>query len=440
MLSMMSATRLPDSLMADTDKPDAAYEANKTFNFDDNPRKKITVYEYWGFRDIHGTGRVEPFVASWVGNVTIQMEANPYPDQELPFVIVPYSPVRRHAYGEPDGALLEDNQKIVGAVTRGMIDLFAKSANSQTGIRKGSLDVLNRRRFLDGKDYEFNMSGDPRQAIFMHQFPEIPASAFNILMQQSNDAESMTGVKSFNDGISGQTYGEVAAGVRGAMDASSKREMGMLRRLVSGITQIGQKWLSMCSEFMDDEEIIRVTNDSFVAITREDLQGKFDLSLTISTAEEDNSQAQELAFMLQTMGNTAPFPVIQNLMVKWLRLRKMPEEAKSLSEYQPQPDPYEERIKQLEAEKLIAEIEKITGTAYKERTAGELNMAKAMNVQSDTDQKDLDFIEQENGVKQERQLQLHGEQARSNMQLEVVKNSLQERSKASERLNNFLNM
>lgn len=422
-----------------TEQPDDAYTSDKTFNFADDARKKFTVYEYWGFRDIHGTGVVEPFVTSWVGNVTIQMEENPYPDKELPFIVVPYSPVRRHAYGEPDGELLEDNQRIAGALTRGMIDLMAKSANSQTGLRKGSLDAMNRRKFLAGEDYEFNSNGDPRQSIFMHTFPEIPASAYNMLMQQSTDAESMTGVKAFNNGISGQSLGDVAAGVRGALDAASKRELGILRRLASGITQLARKWLSMCAEFMDDEEIIRITNDSFVAVNRQDIQGEYDIKLTISTAEEDNNKAQEIAFLLQTLGNNYPYEITQILLGKLTRLRKMPDVAKQIEEFQPQPDPLDQEIKMLEREKLMAEIEAIRGKAFKDIAGGNLDNARAEDVSADVDQKTLDFVEQENGTKQARELQLHGEQARANMELETHKAALTSQKEASDRLNSYLN-
>ncbi|MFP3693873.1 hypothetical protein, partial [Burkholderia sp. SIMBA_048] len=75
-------------------------------------------------------------VATWIGDTLIRMEKNPFPDQKLPFIIIPYLPVKREAFGEPDAELLEDNQKILGAVTRGMIDLLGRSANGQQGFAK----------------------------------------------------------------------------------------------------------------------------------------------------------------------------------------------------------------------------------------------------------------------------------------------------------------
>ncbi len=86
-----------------------------SFNFKDKPRTKKLAYEYWGYWDIDDSGIVKPFVATWVGNTLIRMEENPYPDQAFPFVKVAYLPIPKSIYGEPDGELLEDNQKIVGA-------------------------------------------------------------------------------------------------------------------------------------------------------------------------------------------------------------------------------------------------------------------------------------------------------------------------------------
>ena len=386
-------------------EPDFEAGDDSSFKFKDDARKKIVVYEYWGFWDINGTGEVEPFVASWVGNTLIRMDENPFPDKKLPFVAIQYLPRRKSIYGEPDGALLEDNQKIVGAVTRGMIDIIGRSANGQMGIRKDALDVTNARKFEQGADYKFNSNVDPRQAFHMEVYPEIPGSALNMLNLQNNEAESLTGVKAFSQGITGQALGSTATGIRSALDASSKRELGILRRLANGINQIGRKVISMNAEFLSDQEIIRVTNEEFVAINREDLGGNYDIKLNISTAEADNEKAQELSFMLQTMGNNMDPAMSQMILSDIARLRKMPELSKQIKEYQPQPNPMAEQKAQLEMQLLQAQIANETAKAaentvdveYKKaKTATE--MAKNRNLNSKSDLEDLNFVEQESGV------------------------------------------
>lgn len=418
--------------------PDDTVESTSTFEFKDKARKQFTVHEYWGFWDIDGTGLVKPIVATWVDNVFIRLEDNPYPHKRIPFVITQYLPVRKSVYGEPDGHLLEDNQKISGAVTRGMIDIMARSANGQTGMRKDMLDATNKRKFERGQDYEFNANVDPRQGVHMHTYAEIPQSAQYMLNLQGMEAESMTGVKAYSAGLSGQALGETATGVRGVLDAASKREAGILRRLATGITEIGRMILSMNAEFLDEREVIRITNEKFVEVKRDDLAGNFDLRLSISTAEEDNAKAQELSFMLQTMGNNMDFEMRNTVMADIARLRKMPELAEKLENFQPQPDPAEQEIKQLEIEKLKREIAEIESRIPKNHADAQLDMAKAREVSSNADLKDLDFVEQESGVKQERELQKQGAQARANMQLESHKAALNEKSERLKGLTEYL--
>lgn len=404
--------------------PDHESENTTNFNFSDEARKKFVVYEYWGYWDIDGSGLVKPIVAAWVGDVLIRLEENPFPDGALPFVAVPYLPVRKSIYGEPDGVLIEDNQKVIGAVTRGMIDIMGKSANGQTGMRKDMLDATNRRKYEKGLDYEFNQNVDPRQGIHMHTYPEIPQSAQFMLQLQNMEAESLTGVKAFSGGLSGDSLGATATGIRGALDAASKREMGILRRLAAGIVKIGRKFIAMNAVFLDEEEVIRVTNEEFVPIRRDDLAGNFDLKLSISTAEEDNAKAQELAFMLQTMGNNMDAEMSKMILSDIAHLRKMPGLAKRIEEYQPQPDPLEQKRRELELALLEAQIENERAHAMERQSGAMLDQTKASNVQSDTDLKNLDFVEQEAGVKQERDLQKQRAQAEGNMRLELLKSQL----------------
>lgn len=412
--------KISTSMSNPLNTPDHMTEDQSGFNFKDEPRKKFIAYEYWGYWDINGDGKTVPIVATFVGNTMIRLEENPFPDKQIPFVIVPYLPVTRSIYGEPDGALLEDNQKIIGATTRAMIDILARSANGQTGIRKDMLDVTNRRKFDKGEDYEFNANVDPRQGVYMHTSPEIPQSAPLMIQYQNNEAESLTGVKSFSQGIASQALGDVAAGIRGALDAASKRELGILRRLAQGIVDIGYKFVSMNAEFLSEEEVVRITNDDFVSVRRDELAGNFDLKLSISTAEADNQKAQELAFMLQTMGNSLPFEMSQMVLSDIARLRNMPDLAKRIEKYQPQPDPLAQRKAELEIALLEAQIAETQSKAIENRASAGYKATQAGNVQSDTDLKNLDYIEQESGVKQARDVERIQAQAESQTQTKIV--------------------
>ncbi len=396
----------------------ADYEYNdreeEDFNFKDEPRKKIVVNEYWGSWDIDGTGETKPIVASWAGDTLIRMEENPFPDQEVPFVLVQYLPVRDEVYGEPDGALIEDNQLILGAVTRGMIDILGRSANGQTGTRKDALDVTNARKFERGDDYKFNSNVDPKQAFQMGVYPEIPRSALEMLQMTQNDAESLTGVKAFHGGISGKSLGDSVGGIRSALDATAKREVAILRRMANGIKKIGRKFCSMNSEFLSDDEIIRVTNEEFVAIDRDGLACQFDMKVDVSTAEADNAKAGELSFMLQTMGNSMPPEMSQIILSDIALLRNMPELSKRISEFKPTPDPMAQKAAELEIALLEAQVMNERAKTDENRVdvglkqaKTESERAKARNLNSQSDNEDLNFVEQESGVNREHEAKMN---------------------------------
>jgi hypothetical protein len=398
--------------------PDHASTTPNDFNFTDALRKRVVAYEYWGFSDIYGTGELVPIVATWIGSTLIRLEENPFPDRKLPFVIENYMPEKRDLFGEPDAEILGDNQAVLGAVMRGMIDLMGRSANAQQGFAKGMLDAVNRRKFDAGMDYEFNPNQNPSAGGHVeHKYPEIPQSAMLMLTMQNNEAEAMSGVKAFSGGISGEAYGDVAAGIRGVLDASSKREMSILRRLANGIKRIGDKIIAMNAIFLSEKEVVRVTNEQFITVNRDDLVGNFDLIVDISTAEIDNKKAQDLAFMLQTMGNTVDFGLVKMILVQIAKLQRMPELAKAIERFEPQPDPLVEELKKLEVAAKQKEIEKLQSEI-------DLNRAKAKKELEQADKLNLDTVEQETGTSHARDMEKQAGQARGNQDLEVTKSLL----------------
>lgn len=420
-------------------QPDHEFQDRTVFNFKDDLRKRVVAVEHYSYSDINDTGILVPIVTTWIGNTIVRQEEIPFPDKKLPFVKAVYMPVRKSNYGEPDAVLLEENQKIVGAVTRGVIDSMARTASGQVGYRAGSLDITNRRRMEMGLDYEFNGSVDPRQIFHVHQFPELPQSSQIILQMFNAEAESLTGVKAFNNGISGQSLGDVAAGIRGALDAASKRELDILRRAASGLVKLGRKIIAMNAEFLEEEEVVRITDDEHLTIKRDALAGNFDLELSISTAEEDNAKAQELAFMLQTLGNNAPFELVQMILSEIARLRKMPHLAKTIQEYKPQPDPIAQQKAMLEVKLLEQQILKeqaltaqiMQGKLPLDQAKVGTEQARAELYLAQSDNTELNTMEQEMGVSHARRMDEMAGQAKGNAQLEVVKAAVANQQKDS---------
>ena len=393
---------------------------DETTNFDDRARKEFWVTEYWGDWDIHDDGTTVPIVATYVGKTMISLEENPFPDGKPPFVMVPYLPKRNTTYpGEPDAVLIEDNQDVIGAVTRGMIDLMGKSANSQQGISADALDPAQKLRFEQGKDFIFNPGIDPTKAFFMGTYPEIPRSAMEMIQLQNNDAESLLGVKAFAEGISGQALGSNVGGIRSALDATAKRELGILRRLSKGIVKIGEKIALMNTVNLDDEEIQKITDGQVVNINRDQKSIPYDLKISVSTPEKDAEKAQDLSFMLQTIGNNMDPSLQQMILSEIATLKDMPVLAKKLIDWKPQPDPMEQQIKQLQVALLEAQVknEQAKGMenqadVTEKKTQAELNAAKAeverakvRSLHSSADMEDLKFIQEQEGTKHAQDLE-----------------------------------
>lgn len=395
-------------------EPDHQTEIPDGFNFEDDLRKRIVAYEYWGKADLDGSGRLQPIVATWIGEQMIRMEKNPYPDQKPPFEFVTYLPKKRSLFGEPDAELIEDNQAIAGAVTRGMIDLMGRSANAQQGIQKGLLDVTNRRRWEAGEDYEFNPTGNPNAGIIQHKYPDIPVSAMNMLNVQNQEAEGLTGVKAFSGGMSGDAYGDVAAGIKGALDAASKREMNILRRFADGFKRVGARIMAMNAVFLSEEEIVRVTNEQYVTIRREDIKGEFDMMVDISTPEIDEKRAQDMAFMLQTLGPQADPAFTRLILAEIAKLKRMPDLSNEIKNFEPQPDPIAQAKAQLELKELELKIQKIQSEINK-------NNAHAEKLEADADATDLDTEMKSSGIKHAQDMEKQSEQARGNQDLEITR-------------------
>lgn len=388
----------------DFDPPDET-----EFRFSDEPRKKMVVYEYWGNYDMNGDGIAEPIVCAWINDVIIRLQSNPYPDGKPPFIVVPFNSVPFKIHGEANAEMIGDNQKVKTAIIRGIIDNMAQSNNGQVAVRKGALDQVNRKKFLAGANFEYN--GSPND-FWQGSYNNIPGSAFDMIGLMNNEIESITGTKSFSGGINAGSLGSTATGARGALDATATRRMNIVRNIAENLVKpLIRKWMSYNSEFLEDEEVIRVTNSEFVPVRKDDLDGKIDLDVTIATAEDNAAKSQELSFLLQTLGPNEDPAIRRTIMADIMELMRMPEQAKRIREYQPQPDPVQEQLKKLEMERLMLENEKLkadiqdkmaranenTIDAQLKMNKAAVEAAKARKLTSEADMTDLRFIKEDEG-------------------------------------------
>ena len=380
------------------------------FTFEDKARKKMVMYEYWGNYDVNEDGIAEPIVCSWIGNTVVRLQSNPYPDKKPPFIVVPFNAVPFQIYGDSLASVIGDNQKVKTAIIRGVIDNMAQSNNGQVGMKKGSLDIANRKKFLQGNNFEYN--GD-KGDFWQGSYNQIPGSAFDVMTLMNNEIESQTGVKSFSGGISGNALGSTATGARGALDATATRRISLVRNIAENLIKpLMRKWMSYNAEFLEAEEIVRITNEEFIPIKRDDLTGNIDIDISISTAEDNNAKSQELSFLLQTLGNTMPFEMTQMIIAEIAKLSRMPDLEKRIRDFKQEPDPAAQQMQQAEMERLALENQKLQSEiARNNARAGEdeidiqlkmqkaqVEAAKARKLGSEADMTDLDFLLKNDGI------------------------------------------
>ena len=380
------------------------------FTFEDKARKKMVMYEYWGNYDVNEDGIAEPIVCSWIGNTVVRLQSNPYPDKKPPFIVVPFNAVPFQIYGDSLASVIGDNQKVKTAIIRGVIDNMAQSNNGQVGMKKGSLDIANRKKFLQGNNFEYN--GD-KGDFWQGSYNQIPGSAFDVMTLMNNEIESQTGVKSFSGGITGSALGSTATGARGALDATATRRISLVRNIAENLIKpLMRKWMSYNAEFLEAEEIVRITNEEFIPIKRDDLAGNIDIDISISTAEDNNAKSQELSFLLQTLGNTMPFEMTQMIIAEIAKLSRMPDLEKRIRDFKQEPDPAAQQMQQAEMERLALENQKLQSEIVRNNArAGEdeidiqlkmqkaqVEAAKARKLGSEADMTDLDFLLKNDGI------------------------------------------
>lgn len=393
-------------------------------------RVKLKAYDYWGFWDINDDGNTVPIVATWVGGVLVRLEENPFGHKKIPYVIAKYMPVKREVMGEPDAVLLEENQEAVGKTTRAIQDVMALDAVNQEFIDETFFpSPVERENYRLGKTVFFRSGMNPKNAIFKNNVNPVNPIALQWIGSQIADAEAMSGTTLNNNSTNG-----ISVNAQKRIDSSnSKREASVLRRITSMLVDAARLIISMNAEFLSEEEIVRNTNQEYVKINRDDLTGAHDITIDIQTPETNNAIAQDLAMVLQTGQQTMSPELSKKIWARILKLKGQYDLAREFENYQPQPDPKqqelmdmqieEQRLKIEKAKKDIEEVDsrihervsrvienekdvdnKQSQNLLRQQQAAE-SAARTRKLESEADMLDKDFVDHTTGAKRARDLE-----------------------------------
>jgi len=406
------------------DEYDEQYEDDGSFIFTDEARKELDVYEYWGNFDLKGDGIAVPMVCAWVGNTVIRLEESPYSDGKVPFVSCAFDPEPFSINGEANGELLSTDQKLRTSIKRSFIDTLDKSTNGQRGIPEGSLDPIEERNFKNGKDFKFQ-GQNPN--FWEGKYNDFNSSVMNFYGMIGSEMQSATGIRPFAGGQSNGVL-QSAKQVGAAMDAVGKREVDISRNFAENfIKPMIIKWHSMNNDFLEAKDIERITNKPYVPYDPADPDGSMDIRIQVNTAEADAEKSRELAFLQQTMGPNDDPKVSRRIRSEMFKLKQMPELAKWIAEYEPQPDPIAQQKAQLEIEELKASIAEKKSRAEENMIDIELKKAKtivekakARQLHGESDSNDLDYVRTQTGQKHREDLEKEQQKANNQLRNKVI--------------------
>jgi hypothetical protein len=338
------------------DRNQYSTEGEQSFVFSDKARKKVKIREYWGYWDIIGDGSKVAIVASWIGEILVRLEKNPFPHGKLPFSSTTYMPVRDEFYGEPNAHLLKDNQDAIGKATRVYQDVASTRAVGQRLVASNTFESeYEWSNFESGNDARYTPNLDIDRAIKHNPVDPIDPAIFQIIQIQQQEAESLSGTSTYNKGLDSGTSGS-ATGIRTASDSMGRRELSLLRRMSSQLfkSMIRQS-IANTQAFASDEEVVRITNREHITIKRSDIQGEFDLIVDVSTPAKNAEIANDLSFIAQTLGDSVDVKVKNMILGDILRLKQRPDLAEQIENFEPQTSEAQMQMESMQLENVQLE-------------------------------------------------------------------------------------
>ncbi len=377
------------------------YGQDSSYNYNDKARELVEIFEYYGMMDITGDGILEPVLGIWGNGLLLKFGVSPYPASwnGNPFDSAVYVSRSFNIYGESISALIGDYQKVRTGFMREIMNNANAANTTQTAVRKGSIDIANKRKFMNGESYEYQ--GEP--GIVLGQFNEIPASIFQIVEQFKIEEEELSGISRQNAGIdTAGMQNKTATAANIANTNADKRLQQIIRHMADMFESMFRKWIDLNQMMLSGGTVKPMARNQAMSgnelyghlgmnqvqqemsIDGNQLHGKYDLELQVGTASTIKDQNNNILMMLQQIQAQAQHispSVSVALLGKLAGNIQMPglsEQLKATSEQMMaqeqsgQPTEAEQIAKDtamLEMEKLNSEIDENNASAMKDQAA-----------------------------------------------------------------------
>jgi len=385
---------------------------------------KVSLYEFWYKKD----GQVKVKYLIFDGGETKVFAEKNIEFDFLPFVFFNLDVNEFSVWGDGLIDLIEDEQKFMTSIIRGVIDNMALSNNGIKFIKKGSLDPVNFNRLIAGEPVvEINTTAKLSDVMVDGSFNELPSSVYNMLQIIEQQAEGLTGISRAMQGVDMTMIKSPASNFGALMNQAQIRLYDFILSFQAGWKRIFYMWLKYAMKYLSDDEIFERTgisipdlkyktimklskkynldklpNDTkqkalmliekevFDIFNKEDI--KYDVKFRIGTDALTQIKISQLNMLMQQLipvasSGSIPGDIINKLLAKLAELLEFPEIADEIENYKPQPNPMQQQMMKLEMLEKQAKAQKEIALA-KNALARTQNVAiktqkEALNAQVD---------------------------------------------------------
>ncbi len=389
-------------------------DTNETENEKGKPiDEKIFLYEFWKKEK----NKIIVKYLLFNGTQETILTEKELPCKEYPFVVFNLIPREFHIWGEGLASVLEEEQKFMTAIVRGVIDNMAMSNNGQKIIKKGALDSVNLQRLVNNEPVvELNTTAKITDVIFQGSFNELPNSVYNMLQIIERQAEGLTGINEQMQGV-GSNVNAPATNFQAMLTQAQIRLNDYLISYQDGWKKIFTKWIKMAMMYLTDEEIYEITGisiadakfqktlelrekyqtekmppklryqvEQLIVKEIEDIFRKdrvqYDIKIKIGTDTMNIIKVQQINMLMQQLAplvqNQLASPMlVQKLTAKLAELLGFPEIADEIEHFkQPQPDPQQVALQQ---EMLKTQLMESKAKAMKEEALAKNALARTQH-------------------------------------------------------------
>ncbi|HNW10455.1 MAG TPA: poly(3-hydroxybutyrate) depolymerase [Candidatus Rifleibacterium sp.] len=263
----------------------------------DTSRMQFWVEECFGKYDINDDNISEDVIVTVIGDTIVRIEENELGRPHFA-VLSPY-PDQYQLTGRTFDDLIGELQDIKTAIMRQIIVNIANNNDRQAIVDELAInpdDLRDNRKWLRAR-----VTGDRPISSIVSYLPESPMSPAAMPMVEYLDSikENRTGVTKYNQGLDSKSLNKTATGITAIMSAANQR-IEMIARMFAetGVLDLFELLVEMNTRYIDNEQVVRLTEGKSIVIRPDDLKGEYDLDISAGVGAGQRQEATQNMMLL----------------------------------------------------------------------------------------------------------------------------------------------